>query len=215
MKLALVLNGDAPEGLMDSYQAERHPAAAHNIKTTSRTTRFLSPQSQAERTLRDAVISLARDYAFARPLVNTGRMSVAYSYDTSPLTTNAGASVPNVPLTLPNGATGTLLDLFERRNCYLGLWFSAHGLTASDVRMVQRLQREEPLLRLVVYSEFGVGAPTLGDRGGKLMQALGLSVDCVCLIRPDMHCAAKVDSPTLPRIRRALNQALGKNGNQQ
>ena len=214
-KLALVLNGDAPEGLLDSYQAERHPAAAHNIKTTSRTTRFLSPQSKAERILRDAVISLARDYGFARPLVNTGRMSVAYSYAASPLTTNGGASVPNVPLTLPNGATATLLELFNNKNCFLGIWFSARGLSASDVRMLQQLQRKEPLLRLVVYSEFGVGMPTLGDRGGKLQRALGVGVDCVCLIRPDMHLAAKVDSPTLPRIRRALNQALGKNGNQQ
>ena len=211
-KLALVLNGDAPEGLLDSYQAERHPAAVHNIKTTSRTTRFLSPQSKAERILREAVISLARGYAFARPLVNTGRMSVAYSYAASPLTTNGGAGVPNVPLTLPNGATATLLDLFDNKNCFLGLWFSARGLSASDVRMLQQLQREEPLLGLVVYSEFGVRMPTLGDRGGKLQRALG--VDCVCLIRPDMHLAAKVDSPTLPRVRHALNQALGKNGNQ-
>ena len=77
-KLAMVLNGQAPEALLGSYHAERHPAAVHNIKTTSRTTRFLSPQSKAERVLRDAVISLAREYPFARPLVNTGRMSVAY-----------------------------------------------------------------------------------------------------------------------------------------
>ncbi len=214
-KLALVLNGDAPEGLMDSYQAERHPAAVHNIKTTSRTTRFLSPQSKAEHILRDAVIRLARDYAFARPLVNTGRMSIAYNYAASPLTTNGGASVPNVPLTLVNGATATLLDLFEDQNCFLALWFSARGLSASDVRVLQQLQREEPLLRLVVYSEFGVGVPTLADRGGKLKQALGVSADCVCLIRPDMHLAARVDSPTLPRIRRALNQALGKTGKPQ
>jgi 3-(3-hydroxy-phenyl)propionate hydroxylase len=209
-KLALVLHGDAPDGLLDSYHAERHPAAVHNIKTTSRTTRFLSPQSKAERILRDAVIRLARDYAFARPLVNTGRMSVAYSYDTSPLTTNGGASVPNVPLIQPSGAMGSLLDLFERGNGFVALWFSSRGLTASDVRVLQQLQREEPLLKVVVYSEFGIGTRVLGDPGATLRQALGVRGDCVCLIRPDMHLAARIAPVRLSGIRDAINRAMGK-----
>jgi 3-(3-hydroxy-phenyl)propionate hydroxylase len=209
-KLAMVLNGQAPQALLDSYHAERHPAAMHNIKTTSRTTRFLSPQSKAERVLRDAIISLAREHAFARPLVNTGRMSVAYQYDQSPLTTSGGATVQNVPLILPNGKPGALLDLFEGQNCFLALWFSEHGLTPRDVETITTLQRELPAVRWAIYSAVGHGAKTLGDKGGKLKHALSVASDCVCLIRPDLHLAAKLTQPSGTTIRKALRKALAE-----
>ena len=208
-KLAMVLNGQAPVALLDSYQAERHPAAVHNIKTTSRTTRFLSPQSKAERVLRDAVISLAREYPFARPLVNTGRMSVAYHYDASPLTTSSGAAVQNIPLSLPDGKSGALLDLFEGENCFLALWFSEHGLTSSQVKTMEKLQREQPSLRWAVYSTSKRGTKIYGDHGAKLKQALSVKEDCLCLIRPDMHLAAKLAQPSAAAIHKALRKALG------
>ena len=208
-KLALVLNKKAPESLLDSYQAERYPAAAHNIKTTSRTTRFLSPQSKAERVLRDAVISLAREYPFARPLVNTGRMSVAFSYDASPLSSNGGVTVPNVPLVASDATRRTLLDMFEEKNCFLAIWFTERGLSKSDSKTIEQLQRQEPLLKVIVYSSEKNGIAEWGDRNGKLKQFLGVSQDCVCLIRPDLHLAAKLDLPTIARVRRALKKALG------
>ncbi len=208
-KLALVLNKKAPESLLDSYQAERHPAAAHNIKTTSRTTRFLSPQSKAERVLRDAVISLAREYPFARPLINTGRMSVAFSYDASPLSSNGGVTVPNVPLVASDAIRRTLLDMFEEKNCFLAIWFTERGLSKSDSKTIEQLQRQEPLLKVIVYSSEKGGSMEWGDRNGKLKQFLSVSQDCVCLIRPDLHLAAKLDSPTIARVRRALKKALG------
>ncbi|MEO6023274.1 MAG: FAD-dependent monooxygenase [Burkholderiales bacterium] len=207
-KLALVLNRNAPESLLDSYSAERHPAAVHNIKTTSRTTRFLSPESAAERILRNAVISLAREHAFARPLVNTGRMSTAFSYTDSPLTTHGGAAVQNVPLILADGKPGTLLDLFQGETRFLGLWFSGTGLTAKEAKTIAALQSAEPLLRVVVYSPAGSGTEQLADHGGKLRIALAVNGDCFCLIRPDLHLAAQLAKPTLAAIRTALRRVL-------
>ena len=211
-KLVTVLNGAAPETLLDSYHTERHLAAAHNIKTTSRTTRFLSPQSKTERILRDAVISLAREYPFARPLVNTGRMSVAFSYEASPFILSGGASVPNVPLTLANGTKVTLLDLFGQQNCFLAIWFSEAGLTVADVQTIERLQATEPMLKWVVYSAKNSATIEYGDAGAKLKHALAVEGDCVCLFRPDMHLAAKLAAPTSMQIRAALAQARGDIG---
>ena len=211
-KLALVLNRNAPEDLLDSYHAERHPAAAHNIKTTSRTTRFLSPQSKSERILRDAVINLAREYPFARPLVNTGRMSVAFSYESSPFILNGGAAVPNVPLTFANGANVTLIDLFQQQNCFLAIWFSEAGLASADLRTIEHLQTSEPTLKWIVYSEKDRATKVYGDAGGKLKQALAVKGDCVCLIRPDLHLAAKLASPTAAQIRAALSRTRGGTG---
>jgi 3-(3-hydroxy-phenyl)propionate hydroxylase len=79
-KLAAVLRGLAGESLLDTYHSERHEAAQENVKVTNRTARFLRPADGIERVFRDAVIALAKRYAFARPLVNTGRMSVANTY---------------------------------------------------------------------------------------------------------------------------------------
>ena len=207
-KLAMVLSGRAPEALLDSYHAERHPAAVHNIKTTSRTTRFLSPQSNAERVLRDAVIALAREFAFARPLVNTGRMSVAFQYDASPLTTDGGSTVQNVPLASAEGQQGSLLDLFAGDH-FLAVWFSEHGLTPKQMKIVKLLQTDETNLRWCVYSTNGRGSRELVDNGGKLKHALGVTKDCVCLVRPDMHLAAKIENPSASSIRSALRKAMG------
>ena len=46
--------------LLDSYHAERHPAAVENLTVCRRTARFLAPRSRAEHRIRRAVCTLAR-----------------------------------------------------------------------------------------------------------------------------------------------------------
>src|SRR5260370_12989098 len=45
------------------------------MRQSRRTTRFMTPKTVAERQLRDAALALARDFPFARTLVNSGRLS--------------------------------------------------------------------------------------------------------------------------------------------
>ncbi len=85
-KLVAVLRGDAGEALIESYELERMQAADENIGHSTRSTDFIAPRSPAERTLRNAVLSLAPHADFARRMVNSGRLSVASVYDT-PLST--------------------------------------------------------------------------------------------------------------------------------
>ena len=75
-KLDLVLRGQAPEPLLDTYDEERVFAADENILHSTRATDFITPKSAVSRTFRDAVLELARDHPFARRLVNSGRLSV-------------------------------------------------------------------------------------------------------------------------------------------
>lgn len=79
-KLAAVVRGYAHASLLNTYHDERHEAAQVNVSVTNRTARFLRPADGAERVFRDAAIALAKRYEFARPLINTGRMSVANTY---------------------------------------------------------------------------------------------------------------------------------------
>ena len=51
-KLAAVETGRAGAALLDSYDAERRAAAAHNIDVTSRTIRFLAPSAPRMRLAR-------------------------------------------------------------------------------------------------------------------------------------------------------------------
>ena len=86
-KLGLVVQGDAPEALLDSYATERDYAADENILNSTRATDFITPKSKISRLFRDAVLELARDHPFARKLVNSGRLSLPATLHTSPLNT--------------------------------------------------------------------------------------------------------------------------------
>ncbi len=84
-KLALVLAGDAHPDLLQTYEAERHPAAREAVEAASRSALFISPESDGQRIFRDSVLDLAQRHPWARELVNVGRLSVASAYLDSPL----------------------------------------------------------------------------------------------------------------------------------
>ncbi len=73
-RLAHVVQG-GPATALQAYDAERQLAADENILNSSRSTRFMSPEPGVERLFRDAVLTLASRADFARPMVNSGRLS--------------------------------------------------------------------------------------------------------------------------------------------
>ena len=86
-KLDLLMADLAPRSLLDTYDSERIGAADENIQATTRTTDFITPKGNASRTFRNAVLALAKQYPFARRLVNSGRLSVPAVLGRSPLNT--------------------------------------------------------------------------------------------------------------------------------
>jgi 3-(3-hydroxy-phenyl)propionate hydroxylase len=83
-KLALVIAGVAGEGLLESYSAERVYAARENLRQSAKSTEFMSPPSFGFKLMRTAVLGLAIDHAFVRPLINP-RQTQAVSYADSAL----------------------------------------------------------------------------------------------------------------------------------
>ena len=117
-KLAAVLRGQASPALLNSYNDERLEAAQQNVQVTNRTARFLRAPEGMERVFRNAAISLAKQYLFARSLINTGRMAVANAYTRSGACADSGGfSAQNVVLWFDVSAggkgtkSGTLNDL--------------------------------------------------------------------------------------------------------
>ena len=133
------------DALLDSYGVERELAADENIRHSTRATDFITPKSEISRLFRDAVLRLARDHAFARALVNSGRLSTPATLHGSPLNTPdvdafAGAMVPGAPaLDAPlrcDGRDGWLLRELGG-GTFTALLFAGAD-DAADVRTLQQ-----------------------------------------------------------------------------
>jgi 3-(3-hydroxy-phenyl)propionate hydroxylase len=112
-KLARVIEGRAPEALMDTYSAERVHATRENIAYGAKSTEFMAPPNFAFRLMREAVLRLAVSDPHVRPLINP-RQTAPVSYTGSPLNVleegewaNAmaepGAPAPEALLQAPHG----------------------------------------------------------------------------------------------------------------
>ena len=196
-KLALVMAGRAPEALLDSFNVERRAAAELNIAVTNGTARFLAPRSEYERTQRRAAISLAREYRFARGLVNTGRLSQPSTYPNSPIVAHGGHAVQNAAVVLPDGKPGCLVDLFKGPGVrMIGVWFAPRDGDAQldqrdayDALNALRGLADDFPFQLISCGADRPGVPCIGDIHGKLAQALDTPAGALVLIRPDLHVA--------------------------
>lgn len=92
-RLAAVLDGRAGPGILAAYDRERGFGADENILHSSRATRFMTPAPGAERLYRDQVLNLAAHAEFARPMVNSGRLSKPCIY---PLEAPDAAGLPEI-----------------------------------------------------------------------------------------------------------------------
>ena len=104
-RLAAIVDGRARPGILEDYDSERVFGADENIANSTRTTRFMSPHDGWERTLRDQVLWLASSCEYARPWVNSGRLSVPCVYELAgadspalPRVSRPGAVAPDSPL---------------------------------------------------------------------------------------------------------------------
>ena len=84
-KLSTVLNG-CDEALIETFNEEAILTADENILNSTRSTDFMTPKSSVSKAFRNAVLDLAEYYEFARPFVNSGRLSTPVSYARSSLT---------------------------------------------------------------------------------------------------------------------------------
>lgn len=208
-KLAAVVRGDAPDALLDSYACEREYAADENIRNSTRATDFITPKSEVSRLFRDAVLELTKRHAFARTLVNSGRLSVATVLRDSPLNTPdaeafAGAMVPgaaaaDAPVVHADGRTGWLL-----RECHVSQFTAlVFGQGEAAGRSLRALKDCDFPLHVVRVE----GASADGELAAQRYDA---QPGTVYLLRPDQHVCARWRQPTAQHIRAALDRALAK-----
>lgn len=208
-KLAAVIGQQAPAGLLDSYHEERHEAALQNIRINQRTARFLHPDNPAERLMRQAVINLARSHAFARQLMNTGRMAIAPSYRHSPICdASGGQSVPNVQFAWADDSLGVVNDLLRWANGKL-LILVFGDLSAAACQRLREITSHAPARSVQVLSSHSSPQTVehVRDPHGHLQGACHVFGHAWALVRPDGYLAATgeaVDAALVEAIEQSL-----------
>jgi 3-(3-hydroxy-phenyl)propionate hydroxylase len=225
-KLALVIQGLAPEALLDTYDADRAYAADENIRNSTRSTDFITPKSAVSKLFRNAALELARSHPFARKLVNSGRLSVPSYLVQSALNTPdadafAGDMVPGAPLddapVRIGGSDAWLLDQLGNRFVLLAFTDRADALNAAlaDLRAqsADLAAQAIPVQVLWLTAQGGAvpaGMQVLHDRDGLVAQRLDARPGSVYLIRPDQHVAARWRRFDAAALQAALRRATGQ-----
>ncbi|WP_295850485.1 FAD-dependent oxidoreductase [uncultured Xylophilus sp.] len=213
-KLAAVLQQGAPVALLDSYAREREAAADENILQSTRSTDFITPKSPVSQLFRDAVLALARDHAFARRLVNSGRLSVPTVLADSPLVTpdrdhfagtlRPGAPAVDAPLDdVPGGGgggsdNGWLLRRLDGRG-FAALVFGDGP--AADAAVQAAAETDPPIAVLRIAD---------GPAHALAWQRYDARPGTVYLLRPDQHVCARWRAPSADDLRSALDRAWGR-----
>jgi 3-(3-hydroxy-phenyl)propionate hydroxylase len=199
-KLDLVVKGHAPETLLDSYSVERVHGADENILNSTRASDFLTPKSEISKIFRNAVLSLASQHAFARPLVNSGRLSVPCTYDAMPLNgpdAFEGPAATRVGSACVDAALdrGFLLDLLPGQFTILAI-----NTAAPDLRNVEG----------VAIAQVNLTTQQNDPQGLLAQRYLGDQAKAIYLIRPDQHVAARWVNCNVAEMRAAVRLAMGK-----
>ena len=189
-KLALVLQGRARPELLETYELERHFAAREAVEIASRSAVFIAPETDGQRRVRDAYVELARRHAWAQPMVNVGRLSVASVYAFSPLNMEGGGL--EAPLAIPGAAApdgrcaaGFLVD--RLRGGFLVAYFGGDGPPVAEAEVLQLPKKGHDAL----FARYGVE-----DRA-------------TYVFRPDGHVLARCAGTDGAFARAAIERVLG------
>jgi 3-(3-hydroxy-phenyl)propionate hydroxylase len=221
-KLKLVMEGKAPERLLDTYSEERVFAAEENILNSTRSTDFITPKSRVSRTFRDAVLLLAEKHPFARRLVNSGRLSVPAILVSSSLNTPdadgfTGAMVPGAPAADAPVRVNDQADwlLNHLGGSFTGLYFAGTEgeLPAATVAAFEQLSRATIPVAVRVVTAPGsalhlpAGLTRLEDGGGLAASRYDARPGSFYLLRPDQHVCARWRRFDPQRVRHAVLHA--------
>ncbi|RQS69830.1 FAD-binding monooxygenase [Burkholderia sp. Bp8963] len=208
-KLARVLGAGAPERLLDTYHAERHPIERDVLRQTSFLTQIVEADRGPMKLLRDHVVPLLSSFGPMRDAVRRTVSELGVQYRKSPLTLErvldggprAGERAPDALVHVVDGPLGQapgiarLFDLHEPAGFTLLLLEDPPpddaGETpppaAAEVQaLVQSIERIMPgAVRVWRVTD------TEGDGAAGLAEAYGRSRPAFYLLRPDGYIAAR------------------------
>jgi 3-(3-hydroxy-phenyl)propionate hydroxylase len=220
-RLAAVLRHGAPASLIDSYSDERVFAADENMLNSTRSARFISPESPAVEVLRAAALALARNTRFGRLLVNSGRLS-------RPAVLNGvgqfTAAVAHPGVLKPGSPATDAPVLHAGKHDWLLAHLGGAGYTLlvyGDIKHASAFARiavpaaTHPLNVVAVSPERLAGAndeaglTVLEDHEGMVAARYGLKRGNTVLLRPDQHVLGSFEQLDAPALHEVLQEAVG------
>lgn len=218
-KLTRVLKQQAPAALLRTYDQERSQGADENILNSTRATDFITPKNRVTRLFRDTVLELAEQYAFARPLVNSGRLSLPCIYEASPLSTpdttadhfpkalRPGSSCKDAPIKALNKTHSAEPWLLQQLGDRFVLLVDGRDL---PTEALAQLEKVTDLEIVIIAEQTTTHYATLKDTGGLVTKRYDLQPGTAYLIRPDQHVAARWRQIRADKVLAAMQRALGK-----
>lgn len=205
-KLSLVLRGLAPQSLLETYHTERWAAQHENQRVTITTMKFMAPNTPWLRLKRDLILWLSGFYAPARRRVDSGKMSVPFTYAPSALClpdnpTDAWGAAPGPGSKPPDAAitvihNGQPAANFLRRlfgSGFVALFFEDDSAPAADIHRALEASRAASLpLAVYTVTRSRAGHPqAIHDPQGQLAGMYSAQPGALVLFRPDGHIALR------------------------
>jgi len=214
-KLKRVLSGEAPPALLVTYNLERSHGADENLLNSTRTADFITPKNHISHVFRDEVLRLAADHPFARPLINSGRLSCPCTLDGSPLNTpdaddfrpqmRPGAVCRDAPV-LTDGRPDWLLRHLGNRFTLMVCGGEAERRALASFPAIADLQ----LLTIGFDCHCALPGTRIDDVRRFMQSAYQLRPGTCYLIRPDQHVCARWRRLDLASVSTAMARALGR-----
>jgi 3-(3-hydroxy-phenyl)propionate hydroxylase len=217
-KLALVVQGNADESLLDSYSTERVLAARENIAYGAKSTEFMAPPNFAFSLMREATLRLALRDESVRSLINP-RQTAPIAYGGSPLNAadddaalfddgvRPGEPAPEALLMSRDGPVH-LSEHFGRG--FVCLYFTATRDAPPGLRTLADALRRAPLdsdALLIHPSGQAPSADGAADVHGQAWQRCAADEGTLLVVRPDGYVLGRWRAPdwtalaaSLPRL---------------
>lgn len=201
-KLAQVVQGKAPEELLDSYHAERHPVGRRALRTSDLILHGLLVRRQPLRWLRDALFRVFVPVPFVQRTLSHNLSGIGIRYAApSGAGAPAGNRVPDIELRDSGFKPVRLYELLRSPGYTLIAYLSPKQVNDKRTALLELLALAAQdgvsvhvVLDAGLPKQHELGTNVLIDYKGELEQKLYAQPGEVFLLRPDAYIAFQADS---------------------